>query len=110
MKVTQKSTTSYARRQLATNPVWAVKALVRIFQENQTQQEQVAEATVEDNGRGFSGTDGTFASSLAKQYLSRGSLSDKQMTFVFKMMPKYVRQVINMSDKEKLEKLVLGAS
>lgn len=106
MKVTQKNVTSYVRQQLATNPAWALKALVRIFQENQTQQEQASETTNEDNGIGFTGTDGNFASSLAKQYLNRGSLSPKQMTFVFRMMPKYHKQVIAFSNQEQLNSLI----
>ena len=110
MKVTQKSITAYVRQQLSTNPIWAVKALVRIFQENQTQQEQAAETTVEDNGIGFSGTDGQILSSFARQQLARGSLSPKQMTLVFKKMPKYHKQVIAMSNAEQLNKLVEAAS
>jgi len=110
MKLTNKAITAYVRHQLSTNPTWALKALVRIFQENQTAQEQATEATREDNGIGFTGTDGAFASSLAKQAIARGNLSDKQMTFVFKMMPKYHKQVIAMSNPEQLHALVAKAN
>lgn len=110
MKLTNKNITAYVRQQLSTNPIWAVKALVRIFQENQTQAEQAIEATKEDNGIGFTGTDGAFLSSLAKQQLARGTLSPKQMVFVFKKMPKYHKQVIAMSNQEQLNKLVEAAS
>jgi hypothetical protein len=109
MKITQKSITAYVRQQLSTNPVWAVKALIRIFQENQTQDEQVIEATKEDNGIGFTGTDGQILSSFAKQQLARGTLSPKQMVIVFKKLPKYSRQVIAMSNPEQLNKLVANA-
>jgi hypothetical protein len=110
MKLTNKNITAYVRQQLSTNPVWAVKALIRIFQENQTQDEQVIEATKEDNGIGFTGTDGQILSSFAKQQLARGTLSPKQMVIVFKKMPKYHRQVIAMSNTEQLNKLVEAAS
>jgi hypothetical protein len=106
MKTTKKNIDSFVKNQLRTNKVWAIKALVRIYQENQTSDEQVAKVTSHDNGIGFTGVDATFASSLAEQYLKRGSLSDKQLTFVFKIMPKYSRQVIQMSDAAKLEALV----
>ncbi len=106
MKTTKKKIDSFVKNQLRTNKVWAIKALVRIYQENQTSDEQVAKVTSHDNGIGFTGVDATFASSLAEQYLKRGSLSDKQLTFVFKIMPKYSRQVIQMSDAAKLESLV----
>ena len=106
MKPTQKNTISYVKQMLASNKVWALKALVRIYQENQTADEQVAKTTSHDNGIGFSGVDAMFASSLAEQYLRRGDLSDKQMGFVHKIMPTYAGQVVKMSDSNKLTALV----
>lgn len=106
MKPTQKNTVSYVKQMLATNKVWATKALVRIYQENQTTDEQMAKTTSHDNGIGFSGVDAAFASSLAEQYLKRGGLSDKQMGFVFKIIPKYAKQVVKMSDSNKLAAMV----
>lgn len=109
MKATKANTTIFVKNMLRTNKVWALKALVRIYQENQTADEQAAKVTSHDNGIGFSGVDATFASSLAEQYLKRGSLSDKQMTFVYKIMPKYAGQVIKMSDPAKLNQMVEAA-
>ena len=109
MNATKKDTLAFVKGQLATNKVWATKALVRIYQENQTVDEQVAKTTSHDNGIGFSGCDAEFLSSLAEQYLRRGNLSDKQMTFVFKKMPKYARQVVAMSDAARLENMVAAA-
>lgn len=106
MKATQQNIHSFVKNQLATNKVWALKALVRIYQENQTVDEQSAKVTSHDNGIGFTGVDAGFLSSLAEQYLKRGRLSDKQMVFVFKKMPKYHNQVIKMSDAEKLSAMV----
>ena len=108
MNATKKDTVLFVKQQLATNKVWATKALVRIFQENQTNDEQVAKTTSHDNGIGFSGCDAEFLSSLAEQYLRRGNLSDKQMAFVHKKMPKYARQVIAMSDPAKLDAMVVS--
>jgi len=107
--ITKKETITFVKSQLATNQVWALKALVRIFQENQTNDEQTEGVTRHDNGIGFSGCDAEFLSSLAKQYLKRGSLSDKQMGFVFRKMPKYAGQVIKMSDTTKLESMVVSS-
>jgi hypothetical protein len=109
MKTTKKATVSFVKAQLGSNKVWALKALVRIFQENQTDDEQINQTTTHDNGIGFSGCDAEFLSSLAKQYLQRGSLSDKQMSFVFRKMPKYAGQVIKMSDQSKLEAMVASS-
>lgn len=109
MNATKKDTLLYVKTKLASDPIWATKALIRIFQENQTSDEQVRKVTTEDNGIGFSGCDAEFLSSLAEQYLRRGSLSDKQMGFVFKKMPKYARQVVAMSDAAKLDAMVVSA-
>lgn len=108
MNATKKDTIAFVKQQLATNKVWATKALIRIFQENQTNDEQVAKVTSHDNGIGFSGCDAAFLSSLAEQYLRRGSLSEKQMAFVHRKMPKYARQVIAMSDATKLDGMVVA--
>ena len=105
---TKKNTVSFVKTKLATDPVWAVKALVRIYQENQTADEQVSQSTTHDNGIGFSGCDAEFLSSLAQAQLKYGRLTDKQMGFVFKKMPKYARQVVAMSDTAKLEALVVA--
>jgi hypothetical protein len=110
VKTTQKNLHAFVRRQLGSSPAWALKALVRIFQENQTPDEQQAEIVKHHNDTGFTGADGQFLSSLAKQYIARGSLSEKQMTYVFRKMPKYHNQVIGMSDPVKLELLVRQAS
>lgn len=110
MNATKKDTLAFVKQQLASNKVWATKALVRIYQENQTADEQVAKTTSHDNGIGFSGCDAEFLSSLAEQYLRRGNLSDKQMVFVHKKMPKYARQVVAMSDAAKLDAMVSGSA
>jgi hypothetical protein len=106
MKNTKANTILFVRKQLSTNPAWAVKALVRIYAENQTENEKVRENTTENNGTGFNGQDGQFLSSLAKQYINKGFLSEKQLSFVMKKMSKYARQVVAFSDTEKLAKMV----
>ena len=109
MPATKKNTLLFVKSKLATDKVWATKAMIRIYQENQTAEEQVAKVTKEDNGIGFSGCDAEFLSSLAEQYLRRGNLSDKQMAFVHRKMPKYARQVVAMSDAARLENMVAAA-
>jgi hypothetical protein len=110
MKTTKLNVQAFVKHKLATDPVWALKALVRIFTENQTQSEQQMDATVEDNGIGFSGVDAEFMSSLAKQYIAKGFLSPKQMSFVFKKISKYSRQVVLMSNQDQLKKMVEAAT
>jgi hypothetical protein len=108
MKPTKTLVLAFVRQQLSLSPVWAVKALVRIFQENQTASEQAAGVTEVDNGIGFTGCDAAFLSSLAQGYLRYGRLSDKQLAFVLRKMPKYAKQVVAMADAAKLEAQALA--
>jgi len=80
------------RGKLASNPTWAVRGLLAVYK-FQTESEKAAGTVSDDNGVGFAGVDGEFLSSLARQYQSRGSLSAKQMQFLYKKMPKYARQL-----------------
>lgn len=90
---TKKARTAHIRNMLGTNKAWALRGLVRIF-ENQTADEQSMEATVMHNGIGFTGADAEILSSFAKQVLSkRFKGSEKQMAILFKKMPKYAKQL-----------------
>jgi hypothetical protein len=105
MKVTQVQIKSYLKMKLATDKAWALRALVRIH-EFQTQSEQATGTTHEANSVGFSGCDAEFLTSLTRQYLTRGSLSDKQMGFVFKKMPRYWGQIKGLIPADQLATLV----
>lgn len=84
------------RNQLATRPQQALKGLLRIY-EYQTSQEKVAGETLEYNNVGFSGCDSKILSSMAEQFLSRGTLSEKQMKVVMRIIPRYAGQLIKIS-------------
>lgn len=79
--------------QLATLDRQALKGLVTIYG-FQTCEEQEKGNTLEYNQIGFTGLDGQFLSSLAEQYIAKGSLSPKQILYVKKAMPKYAGQLI----------------
>lgn len=67
--------------------------LIKIYN-NQTSEEQSIEETTENNNIGFTGADAELLTSFAKQYLRSKYLSDRQMYFLRKKMPKYARQII----------------
>lgn len=77
---------------LGSNPMWATRGLLAVYK-YQTEAEKAAGTVSVDNGVGFAGVDGEFLSSLARQYQQRGSLSVKQMQFLYKKMPKYAKQL-----------------
>lgn len=105
MKITKKQKTAFLKTKLSTNPAWATRALVRIFEENQTEDERSADSTRHDNGIGFSGVHANICSSFAKQLKRGWKLSDKQMVVVFKIIPKYHKQVASFIGDEKLNEL-----
>lgn len=110
MKITKKALLSFVRGQLATNAVWTVRALVKIYEVNQMPDEKAAKSTFHDNGIGFSGNDSQFLSSLAQAAQKHGNLTEKQLAFAFRIMPRYARQVIELSDAAKLEAAFLKAN
>lgn len=72
------------------------RGLLRIYQ-LQTISEQTAEYTSDDNGVGFTGFDGEFLTSLAKQFIKNGSLSIGQFTHLKKSMKKYAGQLLKIA-------------
>ncbi len=89
---TKKARIAHIKEQLATDPRWAVRGLLRIY-EGQTAEEQNSEHTIDANGVGFNGVDAEIMSSFAKQVLKGRTLSPKQMAIVFKKIPKYAKQL-----------------
>jgi len=92
----------FIKHKLSTNPSWQVKGLLAIF-DFQTQTEQNAENTIIHNDVGFTGCDAHILTSFAKQWLKRQWLSNKQMSILSHKMPKYWKQIYNISNKQKLE-------
>ena len=71
-----------------------VGALIHVFN-NQTADEQDSDSTKYENGIGFNGTDSNFLSSVAKQVISKKTITTKQLAAVSKAMKKYHRQYNN---------------
>jgi hypothetical protein len=67
--------------------------IVRIYEENQTYDEQADGVTKHYNGIGFNAYDSGFLSSLAEQFKSKDYLSEKQIAVGRKAIIKYVKQL-----------------
>lgn len=91
-KVTKSELVKFLKNMLSTNQKWATSALIRIY-DNQTLDEQSRGDTYHHNGIGFAGCDAQMLTSFAKFYKSRGFLTEKQMTYVFRKMSKYANQL-----------------
>ena len=92
-KHTKKALLSFLKMKLATDDVWAVKALGRIYAA-QTSDEIRQEATNHNNGIGFTGTDAQILTGIYKSYERYGRrMTPKMMSLVHKKMPKYAGQL-----------------
>ncbi len=105
MEVTTKVTTNVVKtfvvERLSTNDAWAVKALVRLY-DFQTREEQRIECAIQRNYSGFNKPDSRILSSFAKQYLRKGWLSEKQLWVLKQRIPKYWKQIIEISNWKQL--------
>jgi len=96
---------NFIKQKLATDKKWQIKALLAIYQ-RQTIEERNSNSTIIHNDVGFSGCDAEILSSFAKQWLSKWFLSPKQAAILAHKMPKYWKQIYDISDKEKLMKII----
>lgn len=101
MNVTKKAIKEFFKSKLSSDKRWAVKGMLKIY-EYQTNQEKATQDTHEHNDVGFSGCDAELLSSFSEQVLQGRTLSDRQMVFVLKKMPKYWSQLVSLSDMEKV--------
>lgn len=62
------------------NPTAVGRALIVLFN-NQTSSEQSSEETIVANAKGFTPADGHVGASMAKFYMSRGFLTEKQLAY-----------------------------
>lgn len=98
---TKKDRIAFLKDKLATNKNWAFRGLLRIYQ-CQTSDEQASGVTRKLNGVGFSGADGEILSSFATQLIDeKFAGSEKQMAILFKKMPRYARQLMNIAEADK---------
>jgi len=91
--------------QLATNPRVTEKAILRIC-EYQTISEQASRDVKVHNNVGFTPADAYLMTSFAAWLKGGHHLTEKQLHYAFKMMPKYARQLINQSIEKGLIKKV----
>ena len=103
-KITKAALVEFLRKQLTTDEKWAQAALLRIYN-NQTSSEQDGEYVYAQNGIGFTVGDARLLTRFAEWYKSHGWLSPKQMKWVYAKMGKYTGQLMKMEyfSMEKLE-------
>ena len=104
--ITIKARQEYVKHKLATDKTWAISGMKLIYS-RQTLDEQCEGDTKHENSVGFSGAHAEIMSSFAQQQAKGWNLSEKQLKVVFKIMPKYWKQVMSASNDEKLIQCML---
>ncbi|MBF0554486.1 MAG: hypothetical protein HQK96_08040 [Nitrospirae bacterium] len=108
LTLTKVGAKEFIQRKLSTSEKWAYKALLEVYALQTVDEKENAE-TKYVNRVGFTGVDAKILTSFATQLRRRGFLTAKQLIILYKKMPKYWEQIFNVSNKDKLSKL-MGAS
>ena len=82
-------------------PIFTLKILEIIYN-NQTNDEKGGGYTKHSNGKGFSGYDANFLTSIYLLMKRGGILSEKQKIIVAKLLPKYWKQSISALSEEEI--------
>ena len=97
----------HVRNLLATNAQNAQKGLVLIYKQQTPMERAFRGQTLEEkNGFGFTAFDSEILSSFAEQMLKRGWLSFRQNEVLRRKMPKYARQIVEISGEEKIREAI----
>ena len=107
MKLTKKAKAEFLKAKLAEDDRWALRALEVVYA-RQTMSEQNMRDTHDANGVGFTAFDAEILSSFAEQFEVRHTLSLKQKKLLHKKIPKYWKQVLAVSNEEKLVAAMAG--
>lgn len=103
--ITLQAKKDFLKRKLRSDAKWSLRALEVIYNK-QTSEEKSSDQTIVNNEVGFSGVDAEILSSFFRQYKTRGWLSQKQMELLFKKMPKYWGQIIDLIHKDQWDTLL----
>ena len=105
VKLTKKAKKVFIKNKLSTNSKWASHALIEVYN-LQNFNEQLFKNSNDKNKLGFTKFDADLLTSFAEQYEQKKFFTDKQYKVLFNRMPKYWLQILKISDKNKLEKLM----
>lgn len=96
----KKETIAHWKAQINQNSGWALRAALRVFQE-QTDSEKMVGGTMESNGLGFNLYDAEKLTQIINHYKHTGSLTFSQQFHLRRVMPKYAAQLYKLVNKEK---------
>lgn len=105
--LTKKMVNEHIRHRLATNTQIAQQGLLLIYKQQTPMERAFRGQTLEEkNGFGFTAFDSEILSSFAEQMLKRGWLSFRQNEVLRRKMPKYTRQIVEITGEDKIREAI----
>lgn len=105
VKLTKKAKKEFIKNKLSSNKTWARRALIEVYN-LQYFNEQLFMGSLIKNKMGFTRFDAELLTNMAEFYESNQFFTSQQYKILFKRMPKYWLQILKISDKQHLEKLM----
>ena len=106
MNISNNDIEKYIKFKLGTDPKWVIKALLYIHSQ-QTTMEQTTQQSVVLNQIGFDKYDAQFLSSLVDHYVVHKTFSKTIFKHLYKKIPKYWKQIYDISNMDKIKELML---
>ena len=94
------------RAKLQRDVRWAKRA-TQVIYEKQTGAEQAGDITLEYNTVGFTAYDAPIMSPIARKVIRNKPLTFKESCTMRRIIPKYWKQLLNISGREKMEEILL---
>lgn len=94
----KKETLAYWKDKIQTRPGWALRAAVRIYQQ-QTDLEKTQSHTQESNGVGFNSFDAPVITPIVQEYLRSRRFGIESQRILMRRMPKYANQLYKLVEK-----------
>jgi len=90
------------KKHLMTKTSWALKALDRIYALQETVEKE-SKQSIFDNSVGFTRFDAPILTKLAHRHRYGRVLSDNEIRFIQNVIPKYWKQILGITGREKME-------
>jgi len=104
IKITKKGLQGFIKYKIRNDRSWTLRTLVVIYN-GQSEEEKRFSASSKRNNLGFNKIDAGRLTIVAERYKRTCDITDGNLSMAKALLPKYWEQVLNVSDRPKLERL-----
>jgi hypothetical protein len=102
IRITKKGLQAFIKYKILNDRRWTLRTLVVIYN-GQSEEEKRFSASSKRNNLGFNKIDAGRLSKVAERYKRHKAIGDSDFRMARALLPKYWEQVLNVSDRPKLE-------